>query len=225
MSNFRTVITKQSPSFFIQHPDPIFCMGSCFAQHIGQRLMRLKFSVDLNPFGILYNPVSIGKALQMLIQGQPYPPEALFEHQGLWHSFDHHSQFSHPNKSQALENINQGFHQASQNIAQSHYLLLTLGTAHVFTHHATSRIVANCHKLPADQFSRRRLRVEEIVSALSAHLQSLQQRSPHLKVILSVSPIRHWRDGAVENQRSKAALILAIAQLCEELPFVHYYPA
>ncbi|MEN0002824.1 MAG: GSCFA domain-containing protein [Bacteroidota bacterium] len=225
MNEFRTVLAAQSANFQISHHDQVLSLGSCFAQNIALRLSALKFPTLLNPFGILYNPISIAQALAHLLSQNTFSEVALFEHQGLWHSFQHHSDFSAPAKTEALQRINQHLTQGQQFLSNSNRLLLTLGTAHVFVHKATNQIVANCHKLPNTDFDRQRLSISDITQALLPLFQQLKAQQPALEIILTVSPVRHLRDGLLENQKSKATLLLAIESICQALPYTHYFPA
>ncbi|MFQ5447125.1 MAG: GSCFA domain-containing protein [Saprospiraceae bacterium] len=225
MPGFRTAIPPVHSEMKITHNDRVLCVGSCFAEHIGGRLNRLKFSTLVNPSGIVYNPVSLAESLETLLSGGLCDESGLFENLGLWHSFAHHGAFSHPNKKTVLENINRSLTEARAFLSKTSRLLVTPGTAHVFVFKKNGRIVANCHKVPGSQFERRRLSVEEVVAALTPVFKKLKHRLPALEIVTTVSPVRHLRDGLVENQRSKATLVLALLQICEELSFVHYFPA
>lgn len=225
MRCFRTLISFKAPKTAIDYQDSLLSIGSCFAQNIGKKLAKYKFQTLSNPFGILYNPISICHTLECLIQEKKYTQVDIFQHQELWHSFDHHSQFSTPCAGETLRAINQASEQASVFIKKTNRLLITLGTAAVFFHKENKQIVANCHKLPAVSFERRRLGVVAMYERLYRTLQLLKKVLPELEVIMTVSPIRHIRDGLLENQRSKARLLLTIEQLEENLDFVHYFPA
>ncbi|MEM8908723.1 MAG: GSCFA domain-containing protein [Bacteroidota bacterium] len=225
MSSFRTVLQASPAKHSINYQDQSLSMGSCFAQHIGRRLQALQFSVLLNPFGILYNPLSIANGLRYLLSDQWFTPEDLFLHQGLWHSFAHHGRFSDPDQSLALAKINEALDQGRQQLRRSNRLLITLGTAQVFYHLPSEQAVANCHKLPDQMFVRKQLSPQEITSILQPLFQQLYAAQPDLKIITSVSPVRHLRDGLVQNQRSKASLLLALQTISEQLPFVSYFPA
>ena len=225
MSDFRTKINLPSFPFSIHHKHQILSIGSCFAENIGQRLTDLKFQSNLNPFGILYNPVSIATNLKRLLDNKPFLENELFENHGLWHSFAHHSQFSKTDKRATLADIQQQFDQAKTDLKKTNRLIITLGTAHVFEYEKTGEVVANCHKLPGKDFKRRRLTIEEIKEVFLPLLKKVKSQNADLQIIITISPIRHIRDGLLENQKSKAILQLAMAQICEELYFVHYFPA
>lgn len=222
---FRTALTPETAPAGISHHNGILTIGSCFAEHIGGRLQAARFNTLVNPFGIIYNPASIAYTLERLWENRLYTADDLFENQGIWHSFDHHGKLSSPRREQALSNINEALHQGAEALHRADRLLITLGTANVFVWKEHRRIVANCHKLPGNAFERRRLNVNEVTDLLLPVFEQLQQSQPQLHIILSVSPVRHLRDGFVENQRSKATLLLAAEALCRRLSFVHYFPA
>jgi len=222
---FRTELTPEIAASGISHYNGIFAIGSCFAEHIGGRLQAAKFKTSINPFGILYNPASIAYSLERLWEGRTYTQEDLFENQGIWHSFDHHGRLSSHNPELALHNINEALRLGSEALHRANRLLITLGTANVFVWKEERRIVANCHKLPGTAFDKYRLSVNEVIDLLSPVFERLHQAQPQLHIVLSVSPVRHLRDGFVENQRSKATLLLATEALCRRHDFAHYFPA
>lgn len=192
---------------------------------MGVRLQRLKFPTQVNPFGIVFNPISVAKTLERLLEGEPFREADLLENQGLWHSFEHHGSFSKPDKIAALEFINEAFSECKTFLKNTNRLIVTLGTAHVFLLKKTGEVVANCHKVPAAEFERSRLTVGEVVQALLPVFEKLKVVLPQLEIIVTVSPVRHLRDGLMENQRSKATLLLALEEISQRLPFVHYFPA
>lgn len=222
---FRTLVLPGNYPFSIDHTTKILSIGSCFASHIAKRLEQAKFPTYLNPFGIIYHPLAIAKGLTDVLEGRQIEATSLFFHQDLWHSFDFHSQFSHPDPTIALSQMNQSLALARSFLAEAKVLMVTLGTAGAFIHQKSERLVANCHKLPTTDFKRKRLSVAEIRNSLSAVFSRLHQQQPDLKIILTLSPVRHIKDGLVENQRSKATLLLAIDQLCLDHPYIHYFPA
>ena len=229
MKSFRTTLPEYRAASSLSHADQLVLVGSCFAEHIGNRLADMKFSTLLNPNGILYNPVSVSQLLKDLRNAaftlEPPAAPSLFQHQGLWHSWEHHGHFSHPDRDQCLQGIEQAGEQAAGFLKKTNWLILTLGSAQVFTLRENGQVVANNHKAPADWFTPRRLSVAETVAALQPELEALKAELPALQVVLTVSPVRHLRNGLIENQRSKAVLLLAVEQLCEQLDFVDYFPA
>lgn len=225
MQSFRTKLNFSRAPFALSYEHQTLGLGSCFAVHIGRRLQKYKFPVQNNPFGILYNPASMRRAIERLRSGEPYGPDDLFEQNGLWSNFDFHGSFSHFRPETALEAMNRALQSGRAQLAGSRRLILTFGTAFVFEHLEQEKIVANCHKVPASQFRRYRLGVEDIVTPWVSLLEELKKDQPDLRVILSVSPVRHLRDGLVENQRSKATLALALEEICRRLDYAHYFPA
>jgi hypothetical protein len=187
--------------------------GSCFSENIGQKLLDLKFDVDMNPFGILYNPESIANSLRILLEKRVFTEGDLFQDQGLWNSFCHHSRFSDVDLEVALKKINSRISSSHEFLKKADFLVITFGTSWVYELRETGQIVSNCHKIPADEFKRFRLEVSHITNVSRELLEQIRRFNPDLKVIFTVSPIRHWKDGAVENQLSKATLLLAIDQL------------
>ncbi len=225
MQSFRTTFPPFRSPISIGHTDQVLCIGSCFAEQMGGRLERLKFPTLVNPFGIVFNPVSIGRSLGRLMGGELFSEDGLVENQGLWHSWAHHGRFSQPDKAAALSNINDSLSTARVFLETTNRLVVTLGTAHVFTLKKTGEVVANCHKLPATDFERRRLSVAEVAAALLPVFEKMKAHLPSLEIIATVSPVRHLRDGLMENQRSKATLLLALDEIGQRLPYVHYFPA
>lgn len=204
----------------------ILMMGSCFAEHIGHQLEEFLFPVILNPMGIQYNPLSIAKALEQIMDERVYTEADLIEHQGRYHSLMHHGDFSHPDAQVVLERIRLQMDRTYEALPKMKHVIFTFGTAYVYEEKKTNEIVSNCHKLPASQFSRRRLLVPEIVDVYEKLLNRLLQVNSQLQVVFTVSPVRHLRDGAHDNQLSKSTLLLAIEELTTRYSNrVHYFPA
>lgn len=222
---FRTEIPVSESILRIDHKSSMMLLGSCFSQNIGLRLQEGNFDVDVNPFGVLYNPASIEKSLKILLSKKLFTIEDLFEDRGVFNSFSHHSIFSSESKEECLNRINQQIEKSSEKLLDLDYLLVTFGTSFVFTLKETGQVVSNCHKIRADRFDRRRLSVSEIVAQWSDLLERLKEVNPKLKVIFTVSPIRHWKDGAHGNQLSKSILLLAIDELNSKYDFTSYFPA
>lgn len=223
--NFRTKIDIPAPGFAINHQNIIIMMGSCFAESIGRELENAKFNINVNPFGVLYNPQSISQALSILREGKLFSENDVFEHDGLFHSYYHHSRFSDENITKCLEKINTSIEMASSQLKSAGILFVTFGTAYVYRLKDRDMIVGNCHKLPADKFERYRLDTETIVNTWATTIKELRTVNPQLKLIFTVSPIRHLKDGAHENQLSKSALLLAIDELCRIYEDVSYFPS
>lgn len=210
----------------LTHADRLMLLGSCFAAEMGARLQEAKFCCDVNPYGVLYNPLSIAAALREIAAGKVYGANELFFFRECWHSPMHHGDFSSPDVEETLRRINGRISEAHAVFSRLDYLLLTFGTAWVYESKETGRVVSNCHKLPETNFMRRKLSVEEVVTEYQSLLSDLFARNPQLKVLFTVSPIRHIRDGLHANQLSKATLLLAIERLQALFPQqVFYFPA
>lgn len=226
METFRTLLKFQPAPFRIAHSDHLMLVGSCFTGHIGDRMTAGKFPVQANPFGIVYNPVSIARCLERLWAGNRiFSEKEIFENAGLWHSWEHHGMFSKPDQHSTLSGLNDAYEQSAGFLKKTSRLLLTFGTADVFVLRETGQIAANNHKMPASYFEERRLSTSEIVNCTVGILQKIKSANADLQVVLTVSPVRHLRNGAVANQRSKATLVLACEEIGRQLDFAHYFPA
>lgn len=210
---FSTEVNIPEFPWKIDYSKGVMLIGSCFSDNIGQKLAGLKFQVDINPFGVLYNPVSIANSLGYLLRKRIFSESDLFHDHGLWNSFNHHSSFSDVDPEFALNKMNSRIDTSGQFLKDADFLMITFGTAWAYKLEGTGQIVSNCHKLPASHFNRVRLDAQEIVETYRILLEELWSFNPKLKIIFTVSPIRHWKDGAVENQVSKSTLILAIDKL------------
>lgn len=209
----------------IQYQQELLLMGSCFAEEIGEKLHEHRFNTLINPHGILYNPLSITKALTSYLDAKVYTKEDLFQHNDSWNSWDHHSRFSGLTPEAALENINRMQTAAIQAIDHADWLILTLGSAHAYSLKENSRLVGNCHKVPSGNFYKRLLTVDEIVTALDNVMHRLFFRNKKINILFTVSPVRYIRDGVVENNLSKAVLLQAVHHLVNKFNRLFYFPA
>lgn len=225
MKVFRTVINPVQTEWSLEYSGQTVMMGSCFAEHVGNKLKEKLFQVDLNPFGVLFNPVSIASGIQRLISTEEYGENDLFFHDGLWHSFDHHSRFSGSDPIEVLNGINKRLEESSSKIRVAKSLFITFGTARVFHHIKTGRVVANCHKVPADEFQYQLLKIGDIVRLYTRIFHDLWHLNPDLNIVLTVSPVRYWKDGPNGNQISKSTLLLALSELVKEFDKTSYFPA
>lgn len=187
---------------------------------MAERLRRYLFPVVLNPYGIVYNPVSLARALS-----PDWLEPRLFLHEGLWRSHHHHSSLAWSSREQALQLLANAERHKHHALVESRWLLLTLGTGQAFTLASTGEVVANCHRLPNQLFLRRLLTVEECLEALEPPLRAWLEGEPTRQVVLTVSPVRYLRDGLVENSRGKAVLHLLCRALESALPRISYFPA
>lgn len=222
---WQTKIEIVPPGFQLDYGSGMFMLGSCFTENIGQKLSYYKFPVDINPCGIVYNPLSVAQVLSFLLQEKIFDANDLIENNGLWVSPFHHGSFSSPDKEVCLRGMNERLRRASAFLRKANVLILTWGTAWAYRDRETGSVVANCHKFPADRFDRFCLTQEEIVNTYRILISQLRQLNPDLKLLFTVSPIRHWKDGAHGNQLSKAVLLLAQEQLRQETEGIYYFPA
>ena len=200
-------------------------MGSCFTENVGNKMTELKFPALVNPFGVLYNPVSVRHGLEILIDQKKFTESDLRLFNEQWFSFYHDSEFSDIDKPESLNKINTSIDLAANQLRNSKYLVITFGTAWVYKYLESGEIVSNCHKIPAKEFERHKLCVEEIFVEWANLINRLNELNPDLKIIFTVSPVRHWKDGAVQNQISKSTLFLAIFQIQKIFDNVEYFPA
>ncbi len=222
---FRTKVDVTPFGFGVNHRSQILSVGSCFAENIGKKLEYFRFKSDVNPCGIVYNPLSVSHTLQLLLEGRLFRTEDLIRHEGKWVSLYHHGSFSAEDSGLCLKNINTRLGLSAALLPKTDVLLLTFGTSWVYRYRENGIIAANCHKLPAAKFERFRLTVEEIVQEYQELIPRLQAHCPGVKIIFTVSPVRHWKDGAHGNQLSKAVLLLAVEELVREFGSVYYFPS
>ncbi|MFZ5942112.1 MAG: GSCFA domain-containing protein [Bacteroidota bacterium] len=223
---FRTEIEPGSLPFAIGHRNHLLMLGSCFTSSIGDFFSRYLFDVTINPFGTIYNPMSVARNLEALLERKVYTHSDLYRHEDTWLSFDHYTAFSGTDREEVLSRINEAFIPATEALRRADRLLLTFGTAWLYRLKATGQIVCNCHKVPASQFERFRLDQETIVKVYKSLISRLLSINPDLRILFTVSPVRHWKDGAHGNQLSKAVLLLAIEELVSSFPeHLAYFPA
>jgi hypothetical protein len=219
----------------INYQDNILLMGSCFTEHIGDKLDELKFSVLQNPNGILFDPASVVSSLVSYIQNKQYQSEELFYYNEVWQSWQHHSRFSKTDLQDCLRGINASQQEAHDFLKTANWLVVTLGTS--FSYRLTEQVpvpfrrgairgaVANNHRTPAGWFNKHMLSIEETTTMLDNCLHQLFQFNPNIKVIFTVSPVRHIRDGVIDNNRSKARLIEVVHHLVNKFDKLYYFPA
>jgi GSCFA family len=217
----------------IRYGDKILLTGSCFTEHIGNALEASKFSVLQNPNGILFDPASVCKSLQSYIENKQYSESDLFQLNEVWNSWQHHSRFSNINAKKAVTIINASQQKAHAFLKEAKWMIITLGSSFLYRLTGLSPGpspdgeggVANCHRAPAQWFNKHLLEIEETVFMLKNCYQHLMKFNPGLNIILTVSPVRHTRDGVVENNRSKARLIEAVHHMAGKFDNVYYFPA
>lgn len=222
---FRTEISCDSPGFKIFPSDKIMTVGSCFASSMGLRFESLRFRTLVNPFGVLYNPVTIKNAILRLKEKKEVSAEELVLHQGEYHGFDFHSDFSSENEASALGKMNSGIESGSKFLNEADILIVTLGTAFVYNYKKLNRIVSNCHKIPESEFERRMLSPKEVEDNVNEIIKAALECNPSIKLIFTLSPIRHIRDGLHQNNLSKASLLLGLQAALVNLGYQGYFPA
>ena len=223
---FRTGIGNIDCLRKIQHSDGVFLIGSCFSDNIGTKLKKSLFRTEINPFGTVYNPISILHQLDAIIYRKHIVEDDLIEHNGMWHHFLFHSRYSSRDKNTAVARMNTQINQAHQSLKECRIAVVTLGTAFVYETLNTHTVVSNCHKIPAKEFNRYMLRYDTVRDALRAIVERITSFAPEAKVMFTVSPIRHLGDGLVANQLSKSTLRTAVGEIVDTMPSVcSYFPA
>lgn len=222
---FRTIIPAPQYPFHIQENDAVMLVGSCFSDNMGHYFDTHRFEVCSNPFGVLFNPISIDRALRFMLQPDLFDKNRYFyKYRDLWVSFAHHGRFSKEIFEDFEANIDANLRQSAAFLRNTRYLFITFGTAFCYKFIPRDLIVSNCHKIPNHQFDRIRLDVKKIVTQWNSTLALLKESCPDMKVIFTVSPVRHLGDGAHENALSKATLLLAIEKLVDN-DYSFYFPA
>jgi hypothetical protein len=222
---FRTPIEIPESRFKLNHSTPALMLGSCFIENIGDKLHYYKFPFMTNPFGVLYNPFSIKNAIEIISGKQNINEQIIHEYNERWFSFYHDTSFSSRYKEELMQHINKTNQEAANYLKKASFLIITFGTSWVFRHVEKDMIVANCHKLPSKFFKRELLSPEEIINDYISLIEEIHKLNPDIDITFTVSPIRHWRDGAVENQLSKATLIYSIHKIIEHFPEIEYFPS
>ncbi|WP_114789394.1 GSCFA domain-containing protein [Niabella yanshanensis] len=227
-----------SPIHIPKLPEPVaygnklLLIGSCFTEHIGNALADYKFNVLQNPHGILFEPASVRHSLISYIENKRYTEADLFYLNEIWSSWHHHSRFSHINKERALDAMNQSVEQAHHFLKDCDWVVITLGSAFSYILSSDNPEkerydlhVANCHRAPGQWFYKKLLGIEEIIAAMDNTYHRLRTFNPKIKILFTVSPVRHLRDGVTENNRSKARLIEVVHHMVDKFPGVYYFPA
>ncbi len=222
---YQTTVPVDPGSPKISYESELVLLGSCFVEHMGNKLEHFNFRSHTNPFGVIFNPWSQAALLERAVNGRLFTAEDAFFANGRWHSFEVHSRCSHPDKEQFIEGLNHGVITLQQKLRSATHVVFTYGTSWVYRHLEADRIAANCHKQPQRYFEKELLDVEEIVLQLEKADHLIKSVNAACSVIATVSPVRHIKDGMVENQRSKAHLITALHNFLERTPSWHYFPS
>ena len=224
--NFRTELhAKQEPHGLIDYHSKIVLLGSCFAENIGKKLDYFQFQYLENPFGVLFHPSALEKVVVESINDKNYQTEDLIQNQGIWNSFDAHSRLSSPDQDITMSNLNEAIAKLKDALVNASHLVISLGSAWVYRHMASNRLVANCHKIPQKEFIKELSDVSSVTESLEGIIQLVKSVNKDLRIIFTVSPVRHLRDGFVENNQSKAHLLAAVHQVVDPRHKVHYFPS
>ena len=218
-------IKISEPEVKIDYRDKIMLVGSCFTEHIGDSLADLKFQVMQNPNGIIFDPATVASSITSYIENKKYTAEELVHQNELWQSWQHHSRFSGINKDEVLHVINTSQQDAHNFLQRSRWLIITLGTSYSYRLTDGAKPVANCHRAPSAWFDKHLMSIDETVTAMDTMLYRLFQFNPSINIIFTVSPVRHIRDGIVENNRSKARLLEAVHHLVNKFSRLYYFPS
>jgi hypothetical protein len=221
----RTTFNIPQSSEKITYNDPVMFIGSCFASSIGSQMVAGRMPVMINPAGAVFNPVSVCNTLDFINSGKEFVIEDLYNYDGTWFNFFHYTDFSSEDPERVLEKINAKSKEAFNFLSKARFLFITLGTARVYRFKQSGLVVSNCHKIPQNEFLLELLTVDEIVLLWSAQLDRLKTLFPNLKIIFTISPVRHWKDGAHGNQVSKSVLFLAVEELLKHSISPQYFPA
>ena len=207
---FTTKIPVQKSTFPIDYDSKVMLLGSCFAENMGKKFDYFKFQATTNPFGIIFNAVSLEKLIRRAVENRTFTENDIFFHNDLWHCYEVHSELSNSDKDAFLESLNDIIRSTNKQLNDSTHIIITLGTSWVYRNIESNEIVANCHKVSQKQFAKELLPIETIVQSLESILFHVSILNPNCKFIFTVSPVRHVKDGFTENTLSKAHLIAAI---------------
>ena len=214
--NFTTKIDIPKNPNPIDYNSKIVSLGSCFAENMGNKFLYFKFQSSTNPFGIIFNPVSIERIIERVIHQVLFTKEDLFFHNERWHCFEIHSDLSHSNPEELIVNLNRILVKTKQQLIEATHVIITYGTSWVYRNSAKDSIVSNCHKVPQKQFTKELLTVTTIQESIENTICLIESLNPNCNFIFTISPVRHLKDGFVENQVSKAHLITAIYSFLQE---------
>ncbi|TDS11974.1 GSCFA family protein [Maribacter caenipelagi] len=222
--NLLTKIPLLKANNQIDYSSRLLLLGSCFSENIGAKLSYYKFRGLQNPFGILFHPLAIEKLIQKSIHQEVFTEKDVFHTNEQWHCFDTHSCLSNPSKEKIISDINDAVESTSAQVKKVSHIIITLGTAWVYRNTSSNEVVANCHKVPQSNFTKELLSVDEVTESLKRIIVLVQSVNPSAQFIFTASPVRHLKDGFVENQLSKSHLISAINKVLEENK-ISYFPS
>lgn len=223
--DFRTEFKIKPFKHKITYNDKVLFIGSCFAENISGYFKTSGFQVEVNPFGILYHPKAIERSINIALDPNYNPEKFTFEHQGIWSNFDAHSSISATSNTALLENLIHSKRKTEQALKTSNFVFISLGTAWVYKHDKDDKIAANCHKLPQNLFSKQILDLETVKHSLENIINDIRSFNSKARIIFTLSPVRHLKDGFIENQISKSTLNLAIHEVINRHDCCDYFPS
>lgn len=225
--NFTTPVPLKKSDRPMNYSSEMVLLGSCFAENMAEKFAYFKFNSEVNPFGIIFNPVSVEQLIRRVVHQLEYKDEDVFFHNERWHCFEVHSDLSNENKDDLLKNLNRILVDFKEKFSRISHCTITYGTSWVYKNKASGQIVANCHKVPQSQFQKELLSIETIQKSILDTVSLIQEINPDCHFIFTISPVRHIKDGFVENQRSKSHLITALQFLLSENCILHseYFPS
>ncbi|WP_324025440.1 GSCFA domain-containing protein [Maribacter sp. BPC-D8] len=221
--NLLTKIPLSKSKNPIDYSSQLLLLGSCFSENIGAKLEYYKFQRLQNPFGILFHPLAIEKLIQKSVNQELFIEADVFNANEQWHSFDAHSCMSNPSKEKITIDLNEALNSTAAQLKNASHIIITLGTAWVYRNTSSNQVVANCHKVAQSNFTKELLSVDEVAESLKRIIALVQSVNPSAHFIFTVSPVRHLKDGFVENQLSKSHLISAIHKVLENK--ISYFPS
>ncbi len=222
---FYTEVKLSKPERQINISNRILAIGSCFAQNVGSKFSDYKFHVNSNPFGTLFNPISIFKLVNQAVLREIIASMGIVEQQGVYHHYDLHSDLSDINEQDLLDRANEKMHKLGEQLNTTDVIIYTFGTAIVYERMDTGEIVANCHKIPAKSFKRRMLEIDEIVHSFKVNYDLIKSINKDVLFFLTVSPVRHQKESFEQNNVSKSVLRVAVEKIRETFNAVEYFPA
>ncbi|RYJ39574.1 GSCFA family protein [Flavobacterium anhuiense] len=213
----------------IDYNSKILSIGSCFAENMAEKFDYFKFQNETNPFGIIFNPVSIEKLFRRISKQEWFEEKDVFFHNERWHSFEVHSDLSNSDRQELLETLNKAVTETNKQLKEATHIIITFGTSWIYRNLEKDEIVANCHKVPQKQFSKELLSAETIQQSIQNTIEAIQTLNPNINFIFTISPVRHIKDGFIENQLSKSHLFTALHQVLKthnsKLITHNYFPS
>lgn len=222
---FKTTLPPIQSNIKLDHSSKTFLIGSCFSNEVGSILNKAGFNVHINPFGTLFSPVAIMKCLSHVVRKDYFTEKDFFQRDGIWYSYQLHSSLSSSRLEDAIQLVNERVTLAHEYFFTCDTLIITLGSAWIYELKENQTAVANCHKMPQEMFEKRKLGINEIVADYSQLIEHLKSANPKLKIIFTISPVKHLKDGIIENNWSKSTLNIAVHELVRRYDFTEYFPA